>query len=292
MYQHGAKTRGPLRPWLRRAAVVFPCALLALANTLGAQKPAPGAAPVGAGAGAARTVNDSLDFDWATLDGVSLYAEDNDHTRTRRMSTQYAITRDANGMTVLERHVSIALNEGYKDQYVDEWKTVLDGSRNSHEYYQRTSWNPSMASGFSWEASTTEGEWRFGASDGRKNAATLAVGALPPELEYAAVAALPDSLPSSAYIWFFGWDSTLALGVKPVRFDFGERAELELPVATAGQACGPKAPVERRKVPIVWVTVTDEATRSVGPILATRPHLRFDPKVTKCMSAPSLRSTP
>src|SRR6185295_9611707 len=98
-----------------------------------------------------------------------------------------------------------------------------------------------------------------------------------PWLRGASVAALPESLPSSLHIWFFTFDSTLVARLVPIRFDFGQRGEVSVPISKRGDECGLNTPVVYRKMPVVWVTVTYEATRQTVPVLASKPHMRVNP---------------
>ncbi len=250
-------------------------------------------APISPGAATVHRANESLAFDWASLEGVSFYGENNDHTRTLRVAVQYKMTQNVNGTPSLERHVSTVWNQGYKDRFRDEYRTVLDPTGNSHEYFQRTSLDRSIP-GLSWETSVTGAEWRVtldSQSGHRSSTAALTPGALPAELMDGAIAALPDPLPESVYISFFEWDSTLTARVIPVRIDFGQRGVLEVPVAKFGGECGPRTSVDHRKLPVVWVTQTSGAQRNVYPVLASHPHVIAN---VKCVSlqAPAARSLP
>lgn len=247
--------------------------------------------PAASAAEGIRTVNDSLQLDWTVLDGVTAYSEDNDHTRTLGVVTQYRKTEDVNGRPVLERHETSIWNQDYKDRFRDEDRTVVSLDGNFHHYSQRTGLDGATPGG-SYDFAVENGEWRF-RSDGRLfGSSRLPAGVLPVWLSGAALAALPESLPPSAHIWFVQWDTAFVARAVAVRFDFGQRSLLEVPVATRGQPCGPTTRVSRRMLPVVWVTRTAEAERSVSPVLASRPHLRVDPQNTKCVSAPPLQTAP
>lgn len=228
-------------------------------------------------------VNDSIAFDWKALDGVSAYVVDNDHTRTLRVTTNYRMTTDVNGSAVLERHQTGIWNQGYEDRFVDERRVLLDDHRNIHEYFERRSNYPDLFQSGSWESSLREGQWRINSDFRGSSSAKLPAGALPMAFEVAAVAALPDSLPASIHIWFVTWDTSFVARVTPIRFDFGERAQIEVSVSTHGEPCGPRTQVVKRKFPVVWVTETDGATRTTFPVLATRPHLRVDAANRQCI---------
>ena len=270
----------------------------AVTVTLGERRNAAGPvlapAPAGGGArGAARpsSVNDSLALDWGALDSVSVYSEDNDHTRTWSSTIRYTRTRDAAGAPVLERYVTGVWNQGYRDLYRDDYRIVLYPTGDSHEYYRRTSFDE-RARAFAWEATVEHGVWHVTVEGGRTGTAALPVGILPPQLQGGAVAALPESLPAVVFIWFIAWDSTLSAHAAPARFEFGRRESMKVPVAANGQACEPETPVTDRTVPVVWVTETVEAGQFVYAVLAKHPHLRIDPGSTKCLSAPFFARSP
>src|SRR6266571_5763203 len=230
-------------------------------------------------------VNDSLKLDWSALDGVSMYFEDNDHSRTLMVTTKYSWTRDVAGLPVLERYVTSVWNQGYKDRFKDEHRAVFHPPTAVHEYFRRTAVDREYSE-FSWEASVDRGAWHITTDRGRAGSAPLPAGIIPPSLKGAAVAALPDSLPPTVYIWFFTWDSTLTARTATARFEFSNRDTQDVPIAKEGHSCGPESLVNRRKLAVVRVTETVEATQSTYTVLARHPHLKVDPETTKCVSAP------
>ncbi len=232
-------------------------------------------------------VNDSLKLDWSALDGVSMYFEDNDHSRTLMVTTKYSWTRDVAGLPVLERYVTSVWNQGYKDRFKDEHRAVFHPPTAVHEYFRRTAVDREYSE-FSWEASVDHGAWHITTDRGRAGSAPLPAGIIPPSLKGAAVAALPDSLPPTVYIWFFTWDSTLTARTATARFEFSNRDTQDVPIAKEGHSCGPESLVNRRKLAVVRVTETVEATQSTYTVLARHPHLKVDPETTKCVSAPWL----
>ena len=233
-------------------------------------------------------VNDSINFDWKALDGVSLYGEDNNHTRTIRATANYSITSNERGATVLERHVTSVWNESYKDRFVDESRVLLDQHGNAHQYFERRALTPDVFRPGSWEATFDDGHLRIAPGSRQPVVVTLTGGVLPTEFTLAALAALPDSLPKSIYIWFYSWDTSFTAVVTPVRFDFGERAEIDVPVSKWGDTCGPETSVAERRMPVIWVTQTEGAARTTFPVLASRPHLQVNPLNRRCIQLPGL----
>jgi len=236
-------------------------------------------------AGAPNTVNDSLQPDWAVLDGVTLYSEDNDHTRTISTLTQYSKTVDVTGTPALERYQRRVWNQGFRDLSRYEERTVLSTDGDYRQFSEFADLNQAVA-GSSYEVSLERGDWRLTSGGALKGSAKLPRGVLPSTLLGAVVGALPESLPRSLHVWVVEWDTAFVARAVAARLDFGERGSLQVPVAASGESCGPTTRVTRRKLPIVWVTVTVEAQRSVRPVIASPPHLFVDPSDIKCVAAP------
>ena len=239
------------------------------------------------GVPARRVVNDSLGLNWAVLDGVSFYSEDNDGRRTISSWTRYTRTMDPSGVPVVERNDKEVWNQGYHDRFRDDRRDVIYWNGDYKEYYRRTPVDPNYR-GFAFESHAEGGRWSASVEGGSSGSATLPRGILPPALEGATIAALPDSLPQTTYVWVAFWDTTLTPRTLPARFDFGRRDSIDVPIIKGGTLCDPDAVVDTRKLPVVWVTATVEATQDTFPVLAHRPHLRMDARV-KCVSSPYLR---
>jgi hypothetical protein len=230
-------------------------------------------------------VNDSLGLDWTSLAGITAYTEDHNNSRTIRTFVQYRIAKDAQGAPVLERYQINIWNQGYQDRFQDELRTIVSKNGDLRTYYQRTSHDPAFSGG-SYQLVVESGHYRV---EGTGPGYVLPRGVLLMELQGAAIAALPDPPPASASIWFVGGDSANVRAVT-LRVDFVSRGEIEVPVARAGWACQPNAKVDRRKLPVIWVTATIEASRQIFPVLASRPHMRVDG--IKCLAVPALTTRP
>jgi len=230
-------------------------------------------------------VNDSLTIDWSSLDGVSAYSVNNNHTRTLSAAVHYLVTRDPSGVPVLERYSASVWNQGFHDLLRDEERTVLYQNRDSHEYFSRTGLEASIQS-YSWESQVTHGAWEVTSQGTNLGSSQLPSGVVPLVMLHGFIAALPDSLPSSLTVWSFTWDSTVTARVVPIRFDFGRHERIKVPIAPPGDECRADTKVSWQKRDVIWVTQTAEAERSEFPVLATRPHLLVSSEDTQCIGLP------
>jgi hypothetical protein len=101
-------------------------------------------------------------------------------------------------------------------------------------------------------------------------------GTLPGVLLGAVVASLPDSLPSSIYVWLFN-PSSSPIRAEPVRIEFTNPQRMTIPLAREGSRCSPQSQDEDThdvEVDVVEMITTVGAERFDWPVLARRPHVR------------------
>ncbi len=233
----------------------------------------------------ASRVNDSVALDWSSLNGVTVYAVDNNYIRTLTSTVRYVETQDSTGMKVLERYATSDWDQGYRYHYRDDVRTLLYPNRDAHEYFHRTPLQQTsdVAEVFEWQL--LSGAWQV-IIDSRPGSAHLTPGVVPPQLVRGFVAALPDPLPTSVTLWSFTWDTNPKARDLVIRFDFGRRERLKVPIAPPGAECGPDTRVARNDVEVVWVTQEAEGKREEYPVLAIRPHVAVDTAATRCISLP------
>lgn len=113
-------------------------------------------------------------------------------------------------------------------------------------------------------------------------------GLLAPTLEYAAIAALPDSLPKSVALWFFNLDTQHPEAIK---VDFGKRKKVRVPLAAMGTECGENSRVGDTTVSAVQAVVHQGGHDYPADLLAQRPHLIVGKDFgVKCLRLPQGRA--
>ncbi len=257
------------------------------------------AASAGAGtvAAAPARVNDSLNIDWKILDGVQLRSERKREGGQRLTSlAEYSVSRTPQGEPTLERVTTDKawqtgdIFSGRKGGtwYEDKSRTVLNlgGSGRIEFYWRRTPASNQVPAG----AITITADGGVVTLDSGSTHRTGATprGALPIALFGAAVASLPDSLPSSVYIWFLN-PSTSPIRAEPVRIDFASPNRVRIPLARPGTHCSMDDEEENTEdvtVDVLQMTATVGADRLTSPVLAQRPHVRLED--AKCVRLPTL----
>jgi len=267
---------------LSQAAIVMPPG-----GSTGQIGPGPGGGP--------ETVNTTLGLDWTPLNGVEVYQEIKGEQGVRRLGlVQYSLSTDPNGQPVIVRQLRLRIRVKVAplrtDNVADDLiltELTLGSVSHLHESARRTSYVSSVVNGqtdllvdgrtFSW---TVNDQTRTG---------WIPRGTLTAELIGGAVAALPDSLPTIAFIWVL--DPTTGRA-DPMRFEFGARDTLNVRLSVDGGLCGSDAFTRDTSVAVVWVTSTVGPNRNRYPVLAERPHLRADPDEVKCMRRPGWGGAP
>jgi hypothetical protein len=251
-------------------------------------------AAVGLPAGTPARVNDSLGIDWKVLDGAQVRVETKGDQGARRTSiAEYSLSRTPQGDQGLERTTverawqtgDIFSGRKGGTWYEDNTRTVIGLGSSRVEFY----WRRSPASNQIPPGSLTltiDGGMVVVDSGSIHRTAVLPRGALPAALLGAVVAALPDSLPSSVYVWFFS-PSNASVRAEPVRIDFANSERMKVQIARPGTHCSMNSVDENTEgvtVDALQMTATVGPDRLTWPILAQRPHLRLD---TKCLRVPN-----
>ena len=202
------------------------------------------------------------------------------------------MTTDPSGLPLFVRHSSVRTRVHYKVTLLRSATTdVADDVTNTeltlgsiprlHERVQHTSYVSGSPSGitdlliegrqFSW--TSLNGETKSGA---------IPHGTLSAQLIGAAIAAMPDSLPPTLFVYVF--DATTGRS-EPSRVEVGQRDHIKVPLVRSG-SCGPDADTRDTTVEVVQVTVTTGTNRNQYPVLAKRPHLNANPTNVKCLRRP------
>jgi S1-C subfamily serine protease len=241
-------------------------------------------------------VNDSLGVDWLALNGVQVVTEvkSANGVPTTTVST-YVMGRTPSGTTTIENHVTSVWRQSSESWfgerpggwYRDEMRTVVHVREptGAEVFFQRGAVAArTEPKGFELKiASDTvvlDSAWK--ARVGRVPRGVLPLSALD-----MAIAALPDSLPRSFYVWVLDKNDWPA---KPVwaRVDFGEPRSVELPIARSSTGCPSDG---RYQTHSLRLDVAD-ATATVGAgavsyvVLAKRPHVNV--LNAKCVRIPEL----
>jgi S1-C subfamily serine protease len=233
-------------------------------------------------------VNDKSGSDLRAMDGVSAFSSGVEDNIRGSITTTYRVTVDANGRSILERKQTSVMNQYWKDKAVDQMRTevVLNRLSPTHSYYNRladdSEWKTDP---FTMVLSDGKGTVTLGA---RSNTARIPVGTIPGEMLAAVVGGLPDQLPPTQFFWITDTardQSGVRLGATPIRVDFAAKTSARIPLAPAGQACGPDTKTNDTTLDVQQFTYTLGAATVSGVVLATRPHVRVDG--LKCVSIPA-----
>jgi hypothetical protein len=239
-----------------------------------------------------RVVNDSLGVEWDVLDGVQLASESNDNGVRVTSVSDYTLGRMPTGAATVESHVTALwwqsgdawLGAKAGVWFQDELRTVvrLGPPTGAQVFFQRTVvGSRAEANGYDLRiaADTLVSDSAWSRRVGRVPPGTLPFSALD-----MAIAALPDSLPSSFYIWLLernGWPTRLAWA----RVEFGRHRMLNVALAKAGTDCGGGHYDTRDvKMEVVDATATLGARTLTYTVLARRPHV--DIADAKCLRVP------
>jgi hypothetical protein len=224
-------------------------------------------------------VNDGLGLDWAALDGSQvLYKSPWIQERQTTTIVRYALEQGEAGPTlIVTTEMRVRAEKfvgGSKEVGVDSDTVWLVASSPSHleEHFTRASSDKRAPSGsnsliIGSGRFELRSSWTTGDSAVRGSAPP---GLLAPTLEYAAIAALPDSLPKSVALWFFNLDTQHPEAIK---VDFGKRKKVRVPLAAAGTECGENARVGDTTVAAVQAVVHQGGHDYPADLLAQRPHL-------------------
>jgi hypothetical protein len=248
-------------------------------------------ATVGA-SGQPPVVNNSLGLDFTDLDGVEIWSDSKDEQGLRHIvQVTYQTGNDQEGNPTVQRltndraRVKVAALRS-TDAFIDHLRTdlTLGAVSRISETLTRTALiaNVTPASlslsleGSQFVAVTTQG----------RTSGMVPVGALTVRLFSAAIAALPESLPSEVFIWFF--DPTTGRA-EAQRITFGRAESLFVPLAQGNQKCDEGINTKPTRLDVRWAAATIGAQRQEFPVLARRPHLRVDPDIVRCVRLVSAR---
>jgi len=227
-------------------------------------------------------VNDSLPVDWHALEGVQVATEAKPENGMRVTSvSDFALGRAPGGAPTVENHVTNVwwqsadswLSDKGGQWYRDELRTVvrLGQPRGAEVFFQRTAVS-GRAEGRGFElrvaADTVVLDSAWNQHTGHVPEGVLPISALD-----MAVAALPNTLPGSFYVWVLeknGWPA------KPVwaRVDFSRRRDMEIPIAKAGTDCsGTDFKTKSLVMEVMDATATVGARTVTSVVLAQRPHI-------------------
>lgn len=239
-----------------------------------------------------RVVNESLGVDWSVMDGVQLATESSENSVRVTSVSDYTLGRMPTGAGTVESHVTALwwqsgdawLGAKTGVWFQDELRTVvrLGSPPGAQVFFQRTAvGSRADANGYDLRiaADTLVSDSAWSRRVGRVPPGTLPFSALD-----MAIAALPESLPSSFYIWLLernGWPTRLAWA----RVEFGRHRMLNVALAKAGTDCGGGHYDTRDvKMEVVDATATLGARTLTYTVLAHRPHV--DIADAKCLRVP------
>lgn len=245
-------------------------------------------------------VNTELRPDWRRLRGAEVFQEIQGEKGMRQIAlAQYDVSTDPAGAPVFIRHLNLRTRVRFKVAAL-RWRTddvaddaiqseiTLGSNPRLHERIQHTSYVSTAPSGiadlliegrqFSW--TTINGQTRTG---------TVPQGTLTLQLVGAAIAAMPDSLPTTAFVWVFDPATGRA---EANRVEFGKRDRVRIRLVDPGKSCGPDADTHDTTVAVVWIDITAGANRTQYPVLENRPHLIADPDKVKCLRRPGWGGAP
>jgi hypothetical protein len=247
---------------------------------------------VPSGSAVPRVVNESLAVDWNVIDGVQMATESQDNGVRVTSVSDYTLGRMPTGAGTVESHVTALwwqsgdawLGAKAGVWFQDELRTVvrLGSPPGAQVFFQRTAvGSRGDANGYDLRiaADTLVSDSAWSRRVGRVPSGTLPFSALD-----MAIAALPDTLPSSFYIWLLernGWPTRLAWA----RVEFGRHRMINVPLAKAGTDCaGSHYDTRDVKMEVVDATATLGARTLTYTVLAGRPHV--DIADAKCLRVP------
>lgn len=259
------------------------------AGAQAANAPATAISGTGSGNSMSGRVNADLGVDFGALDGAEIWADFSDEQGARHIvQTVYRFVRAPGGTASLERtnqdrvRVKVAALRS-SDAFIDRLRTTLaiGDAPTQRDIFERT---PKMNSvqASAWALTISAGVASLSGSIGQAQY-RVPLGAISQSLVGAFIAALPDSLPSEMSIWVF--DLRTGIGAAE-RVEFGPRERVDLPFAKLGKPCDEGINTSWKKVEVVWVTTASGARQDRYQVLASRPHLRADPKSIRCVRVP------
>jgi S1-C subfamily serine protease len=243
-----------------------------------------------------QTVNDGLGLDWRSLRGAEVFQEIKGENGLRQVGLgQYDLSTDPSGAPLFIRHFDLrtrvkiaALRTDDVAQDAIQTELTLGPSQRLHERIQHTSYVSTRPSGIT-DLLIEGRQFSRTTIDGQTQTGTLPQGTLSVQLVGAAIAAMPDSLPATAFVWVF--DPTTGRA-EANRVEFGQRDKVKVHLAEAGKSCGPGVYTRDTSVAVVWLTISAGASRTRYPVLENRPHLFADPDKVKCLRRPGWGGTP
>ena len=227
-------------------------------------------------------VNESLDVEWRALEGVQVATEAKPENGMRvTTASDFALGRTPTGAQTIENHVTNVwwqsadswLSDKGGAWYRDELRTVvhLGHPSGADVFFQRTAVS-GRAEGRGFELRVA-GDTMVLDSAWNQHTGHVPDGVLPISALDMAVAALPNSLPSSFYVWVLeknGWPA------KPVwaRVDFSRRRTMDIPLAKPGTDCaGTDFHTKSLSMEVLDATATVGARTVTSVVLAQRPHV-------------------
>ncbi len=240
-------------------------------------------------------VNTDLHLEWRSLKGVEAFSEYKGENGLREVSlTQYEVTTDPFGAPLLVRHLTARVRKVATfriDRVADDalvTELSLGPEPRLHERGERTSYAANWPGGVV-DVLIDGRQFSYTPFKGPTQTGTVPQGTLTGQLVNGAIAALPDSLPGTAFIWAFDLTTGRA---EAVRAEFGRRQVMKVPLLGGSQSCGPDAITKDTAVSVVWVTVTRGTAHYQTPVLASRPHVNVDPNDIKCVRRPGWGGVP
>jgi TonB family protein len=245
---------------------------------------------------------DALLLDWAALDGVSMYQEEQVPFPARvQLLSHYDVTRDKDDGRVVDLEGTLIVDVARVERLRLVHRSLVYPERiNSIREFQygalpdtffglfRGAGQPVSAGEYvdrGWDHKISY----YGTGYGKQfeGEAGLPVGTWTLPTFRAALAALPDSLPPAVYAWVAVRDREAVVA----SVQFGERQTIDVPLAPPGTRCDNQTPVTRRRL---WVVLVTEATDTTVDyfVLARSPHLRIEQIELKCLSLPLPHARP
>ncbi|MFC1639219.1 S1C family serine protease [Gemmatimonadota bacterium] len=237
-------------------------------------------------------VNDSIDFEWALLDGVSIYVESNGPGNTKfELTTSYAISLTPYGDSLLQRS-SMVRQVGRSWGGTEVARTVDATSMHlSRQQLNHTqdAYIPAQGVNQRVEHSVDGSEAVVVVPERERQVGRAPPGVLFNHLVLAAISALPDPLPESAYIWWLAMEN---FTLQATRVEFQTREQvIEIRVPRTGRICTRDTRTQDRRVNVVRGTVTSRGVAEERYFLARSPHTPVkrvdDASDYKCIAVPA-----